>query len=339
MASEIISNSSAENPEPENPGLHSLEQEEFDPWRARSLRDELQRRQQSKHLRRPKHLREDSKITEPSEHQPKHLRQTNLGDLPQTESDNYQPKHLREDQKITEPEGPNSIDSEEALGLATSEMDTQPEFPQETPIEPPQENAVNSPREDGSMPPQEDNPDSLREDTTGSPQEDPVESIKTQDSSAGETEPAVSELLSIDEMENIIGLLDSAKPFAEGLLPMWEGSASVERAYVIFWNIQEMLDESHVMFGALRENQNSEELKALELGYEEKTYAGFSYAMRAIDDMRQSALGFLGYGDSMIGQLAGATDFYLRELEERFLMTNSIIARHRDLHQPSAVKR
>lgn len=134
------------------------------------------------------------------------------------------------------------------------------------------------------------------------------------------------ELLSENEVRNVIGLLKSSELNVDQIFMASQGSrSSEESATVLKRMFQNMTERSGAMLNELQNGRNLGELEAFESVYEDDMGKSFGYSMQALKNLRKKAR-------MLPASMAGGFVFQLQQIENNLLAVNNLIIRRHDLN-------
>lgn len=134
------------------------------------------------------------------------------------------------------------------------------------------------------------------------------------------------ELLSENEMQNVIGLLNSSELNVDQIFMISRGSrSSEESAMVLKRMFQDMTERSSVMLNELQNGHNLGELEAFQSVYEDDMDKSFGYSMQALKNLREKAR-------MLPPQMAGGFVFQLQQVENNLLAINDLVTRRHNLN-------
>lgn len=134
------------------------------------------------------------------------------------------------------------------------------------------------------------------------------------------------ELLSENEMQNVIGLLNSSELNVDQIFMISRGSrSSEESAMVLKRMFQDMTERSSAMLNELQNGRNLGELEAFQSVYEDDMNKSFGYSMQALKNLREKAR-------VLPPQMAGGFVFQLQQVENNLLAINDLVARRHNLN-------
>ena len=135
------------------------------------------------------------------------------------------------------------------------------------------------------------------------------------------------ELLSENEMQNVIGLLNSSELNVDQIFMISQGSrSSEESAMVLKRMFQDMTERSSAMLNELQNGRrNLGELAAFESVYEDDMSKRFGYSMQALKSLREKAR-------MLPTSIAGGFVFQLQQVENNLLAVNNLVTRR---HNPN----
>lgn len=135
------------------------------------------------------------------------------------------------------------------------------------------------------------------------------------------------ELLSENEVRNVLGLLDASELNVDQIFMISRGSrSSEESATVLKRMFQNMTERSSAMLSELQNGRNLGELEAFGSVYEDDMSKSFGYSMQALKTLREKAR-------MLPGQMAGGFVFQLQQVENNLLAINNLVTRR---HNPNA---
>ena len=172
----------------------------------------------------------------------------------------------------------------------------------------------------------------VKEETTPPIAEEPrleevLEEASENDSLQNETEKENGlELLSENEIQNIIGLLNSSELNVDQIFMISQGSrSSEESATVLKRMFQNMTERSGAMLNELQNGRNLGELEAFESVYEDDMNKSFGYSMQALKNLREKAR-------MLPASMAEGFVFQLQQVEKNLLAVNNLVTRR---HNPN----
>ena len=134
------------------------------------------------------------------------------------------------------------------------------------------------------------------------------------------------ELLSENEVRNVLGLLDASELNVDQIFMLSRGSrSSEESATVLKKMFQNMTERSSAMLSELQNSRNPGELEAFESVYENDMSKSFGNSMQALKGLREKAR-------MLPGQMAGGFVFQLQQVENNLLAINNLVTRR---HNPN----
>ena len=134
------------------------------------------------------------------------------------------------------------------------------------------------------------------------------------------------ELLSENEMQNVIGILNSSELNVDQIFMISRGSrSSEESATVLKRMFQNMTERSGAMLNELQNGRNLGELEAFESVYEDDMNKSFGYSMQALKNLREKAR-------MLPASMAEGFVFQLQQVEKNLLAVNNLVTRR---HNPN----
>ena len=129
-----------------------------------------------------------------------------------------------------------------------------------------------------------------------------------------------------NEMQNVIGLLNSSELNVDQIFMISRGSrSSEESAMVLKRMFQDMTERSSAMLNELQNGRNLGELEAFQSVYEDDMNKSFGYSMQALKNLREKAR-------VLPPQMAGGFVFQLQQVENNLLAINDLVARRHNLN-------
>lgn len=129
------------------------------------------------------------------------------------------------------------------------------------------------------------------------------------------------ELLSENEMRNIVGLLNSSELNVDQIFMISRGSRSSENSAEILKRMfQYMTERSNAMLNELQNGRNLGELEIFESVYEDDMSKSFGYSMQALKSLREKAR-------MLPTSMAGGFVFQLQQVENNLLAVNNLVTR------------
>ncbi len=134
------------------------------------------------------------------------------------------------------------------------------------------------------------------------------------------------ELLSENEMRNVLGLLNGSELNVDQIFMISHGSRSSEESAIILKRMfQNMTERSVAMLTELQNGRNLGELEAFESVYENDMGKSFGYSMQALKNLREKAR-------MLPASMAGGFVFQLQQVENNLLAVNDLVTRRHNLN-------